>query len=99
MSKSSPIDFSSSTTRIWGISRPVSLIAAFVPCINASSNSREFDDKLSAAVFFGYHANCPAVGLHDLVDNRKPKTRAPLEPRLQRLKHPGPLFRVVASAR
>ena len=33
ISSSSPIDFSSSTTRMWGISRNASLTAALVPCI------------------------------------------------------------------
>jgi len=48
----------------------------------ASRNSRQFDDKLSTAVFLGYHANLSTVSLHNLIDNGQPQPGAALETRL-----------------
>src|SRR5215470_4095994 len=87
ISRSSQIDFSSSTTRMCGSSRPLSLLAVFVPCINVSRDSRQFDDELCAAVLLRDHADLPAVGLHDLIDNRQPQTCAAFKPRLEWLKN------------
>ena len=39
---------------------------------SASRNSRQFDDKLSTAVFLGYHANLSTVRLDNLIDDGKP---------------------------
>jgi len=55
---------------------------SFCSLHNPSSDSREFYDELSATVFFGYHGNLSAVGLHDLVDDGEPQPSAALKTRL-----------------
>ena len=55
------------------------LDCGFCSLHNTSPNSRELDDKLSAAVFLGYHADFSTVCLNNLIDNRKPKTGASFE--------------------
>src|SRR6266478_7274007 len=75
------------------------LDCSFCALHSASRNSRELDDKLSAAIFFGYHANLSTVGLHNLIDNGQPQAGAALETRLQRLENLGPLFLIEADTR
>src|SRR5260370_19662190 len=65
----------------------------------ASRNSRQFYDKLSTAVFLGYHANLSTVSLDNLIDDGKPHPSAALETRLQRLTSLGPLLWVAADTR
>src|SRR5260370_12475756 len=65
----------------------------------ASRNSRQFDDKLSTAVFLGYHANLSTVSLDNLIDDGKPQPGAALETRLQSLKNLRPLLWVEADTR
>src|SRR5260370_1037196 len=64
---------------------------------HASPNSRQLDNKLSAAVFLRDHADFPTVRLHNLINNGQPQPGAPLETRLQRLKDLGPSFWVHAN--
>src|SRR5260370_12763587 len=76
-----------------------SLDCGFCCVRGASRKSRQFDDKLSTAVFLGYHANLSTVSLDNLIADGKPQPGAALETRLQRLKNLGPLLWVEADTR
>src|SRR6266850_8346439 len=65
---------------------------------SASRHSRQFNDKLRAAVFFRNHADPATVGLHDLIDDGEPQARAAFKTRLKRLKNLGFLPGVEANA-